>query len=96
MTNCFLNHLPVMFSKPTQNLVNKYDKSYCFFSEARIKLFLKVLTLIDISTVIKETNPKATYQVFENLFRSEFENFFLLQKTGKNKSSKSWFDPKLH
>ena len=51
--------------------------------------------MIDISTVIKETNSIATYQVFENLFRTKFENFFSLQKTGKNKSSKSWFDPEL-
>ena len=84
-----------MMGMPTQNLRNVCNKYYHLFSEARIKSFLKRLTLIDISTVLKETNLNAAYQAFENLFMAIFKNFFPLQKTGKNKSSKSWFDSEL-
>ena len=80
---------------PTQNIKLVCNKSYNSFSEARIKSFSKAPTLIDISTVLKETNSNATYQVFENLFMAKLKNFFPLQKSNKNKSSKSWFDSEL-
>ena len=84
-----------MMRMPTQNLKNVCNKSHRLFSEARIKSFSKAIILIDISTVLKETNPNAAYNVLGNLFMTKLKNFFPLQKTSKNKSSKSWFDSEL-
>ena len=78
---------------PTQNL-KVCNKCYRSFREARIKSFSKALTLIEISTVLKEINFNEAYQVFENLFMAKF-TFFSSQKSSKNKSSKNWFDSKL-
>ena len=61
LANCLSNHLLLMMCMPTRN-PNVGNKSYRFFSEAKIKSFSKAFTLIDISTALKETNlPNAAY-----------------------------------
>ena len=81
--------LPVMLCTTTQNITIVCDKSYRSFSEVRMKSFSKALTLIDISTVLKETNLNVTNQVFDNYLRLNLKISFIYKSLAKTKVVKA-------
>ena len=89
LANCLSDQCSVMMCMPSQNIKIACNKSYRSFREARIKSFSKALTLIYISTILKETNPNEAYQILKNPFMAKFEFFFPYKSQAKTKVVKA-------
>ena len=89
LAKCLSDHLPVMMCMPTRNIRIACNKSYCSFSEARIKSFSKALTLIDISTIKKKTIPKQLIKSLKTYLWLNWKISFLYKSLAKTKVIKA-------